>query len=203
MEILGLSAAKMRGVLGVLLKDLKGESPEKVLELAWILRNTGIHEGRQVAYELLDRRADARRLLSTRELRRMGQGNDNWASVDTFGGYISGPAWREAQISDGQVLSWTRLRDLWWRRTALVSTVPLNMRSRGGTGDPERTLMICRELARDTEPMVAKALSWALRALVAVDREAVQGFLEVWDEGLPSLVRREVRTKLETGRKNR
>jgi 3-methyladenine DNA glycosylase AlkD len=50
--------------------------------------------------------------------------------------------------------------------------------------------------------MVAKGLSWALRTLIAVDRKGVQGFLEKHEESLPPLVRREVRTKLKTGKKN-
>ena len=47
--------------------------------------------------------------------------------------------------------------------------------------------------------MVAKALSWALRALSVVDREAVVAFLERHDAELPSRVRREVGAKLATG----
>jgi len=38
--------------------------------------------------------------------------------------------------------------------------------------------------------------------LIAVDRKGVQGFLEEHEESLPPLVRREVRTKLKTGKKN-
>ncbi|MCJ7627942.1 MAG: DNA alkylation repair protein, partial [Longimicrobiales bacterium] len=48
MEILGVSAPKMRTVLRQLLKDLKGEGAEAVLELAWLLREQGTHEARQV-----------------------------------------------------------------------------------------------------------------------------------------------------------
>ncbi len=202
MEILGVSAPRMRTVLRQLLKDLKGETPKRVLDLGWLLRSEGTHEGRQVAFELIERRGDARALLGAEEVRRLGQGNDNWASVDAFSCYISGPVWREGQLSDKEILKWARAEDLWWRRTALVSTVPLNMKSRGGTGDPDRTLMICRELVRDGEPMVAKGLSWALRALIPVDRGRVHAFLEEHQTDLPSLVKREVRTKLETGRKN-
>jgi 3-methyladenine DNA glycosylase AlkD len=62
--------------------------------------------------------------------------------------------------------------------------------------------MLCRELAGDREPMVAKALSWALRTLIPVDREAVVSFLQAHDHELPALVKREVRTKLATGKKN-
>jgi hypothetical protein len=34
--------------------------------------------------------------------------------------------------------------DRWWRRAALVATVPLNLRSAGGKGDAARTLAVCR-----------------------------------------------------------
>ena len=61
--------------------------------------------------------------------------------------------------------------------------------------------MICRELAADPEPLVAKGLSWALRALIPVDRAEVERFLVVHGGEIPSLVRREVRNKLDTGKK--
>jgi 3-methyladenine DNA glycosylase AlkD len=202
MEILGVSAPKMRTVLGTIVRDLRGEDPARVLEMARLLRSSGTHEGRQMAFELLDRRRDARDLLGPREIQEFGQGNDNWASVDAFSVYVAGPVWREGLLSDLEVRAWARSPDLWWRRTALVSTVALNMKSRGGTGDSGRTLMVCQLLAHDDEPMVAKGLSWALRALVPVDREGVVAFLENHGEGLPALVRREVNNKLRTGKKN-
>lgn len=49
--------------------------------------------------------------------------------------------------------------------------------------------------------MVVKALSWALRALAPWDPVAVSDFLEANDTRLAARVRREVRTKLATGRK--
>ncbi len=122
--------------------------------------------------------------------------------MDGFSIFVTGQVWRRGGVSDETVLAWADSEDLWWRRTALVSTVPLNMKSRGGTGDPERTLLICHRLAHDREPMVAKGLSWALRALIVHDRAGVRGFLKEHGEELPSLVRREVRNKLTTGRKN-
>lgn len=202
MEILGVSAPRMRTVLRQLLQDLRGKPPEEVLRLVGLLRDQGTHEARQIAFEMLDRRKDARSLLTAQEVRRLGGGNDNWASVDAFGGYVAGPLWREGRVADEEVLSWARDTDLWWRRTALVATVALNMKSRGGSGDPRRTLLVCRGLVQDREPMVAKALSWALRALVGVDRQAVAEFLKEHDDVLPALVKREVRSKLKTGKKN-
>jgi 3-methyladenine DNA glycosylase AlkD len=202
LEILGVSAPKMRSVLRQLAADLTAEPPGRVLDLTRALLARGTHEGRQVAFELLDRRKDARRLLTPEGIRAMGEANDNWASVDAYCAFVSGPAWREGQLPDAEVLAWARSTSTWWRRAALVSTVPLNMRSRGGRGDSSRTLRICAALAEDRDPMVAKALSWALRALVPVDRASVETFLEEGGEALAPLVRREVRNKLDTGRKN-
>jgi hypothetical protein len=50
--------------------------------------------------------------------------------------------------------------------------------------------------------MVAKGMSWALRELIAVDRGAVERFLEQHDDVLAARVKREVRNKLTTGLKN-
>ena len=202
LEILGVSAPKMRTVLRALLKEMKEEPPSHILEIAWLLRGQGTHEGRQIAFELLEKRTDARRLLKTRDIEGLGKGNDNWASVDAFCCSITGQVWREGQITDKRVIAWTRSGDRWWRRTALVSTVPLNMRSRGGNGDPDRTYMICRTLVADRDPMVAKGLSWALRALVSIDHRGVAKFLREFDSELSPLVKREVGNKLTTGKKN-
>ena len=57
-------------------------------------------------------------------------------------------------------------------------------------------------LAADHDDMVVKGLSWALRELVPMDREAVVAFLEDYDGVLAARVKREVRNKLETGLKN-
>jgi len=50
--------------------------------------------------------------------------------------------------------------------------------------------------------MVAKSLSWALRALVVHDPRAVRAFLRENDEVLEARVKREVTNKLKTGLKN-
>ena len=202
MEILGVSAPKMRTVLRQLLKDLKREDPELAVELAWLLRGLGTHEGRQVAFELLEKRPDARSLLRTRDIKRLGEGNDNWASVDAFATTLAGRAWLDGRISDARVRRWAKSPDLWWRRTALAATVCLNFKSRGGSGDPDRTLEICELLAHDDELMVVKALSWALRSVVPHDRVRVQEFLDRHGEALPALVRREVANKLRSGLKS-
>jgi 3-methyladenine DNA glycosylase AlkD len=70
-------------------------------------------------------------------------------------------------------------------------------------GDPARTLAIGAHFAAERQPMLAKALSWALRSAVAHDPAAVRAFLVRHRDTLPKLVLREVTTKLDTGLKQR
>jgi 3-methyladenine DNA glycosylase AlkD len=178
-------------------RRLRGAPPGEVLALSDAL----VDRHRWVAYELLYHHPGAMALLDVARVERLGRGIDDWGSVDAFGRYISGPAWQRRLIPDEAVWRWAQSTDRWWRRAALVSTVPLNLRSAGGTGEPGRTLDICARLAGDRDDMVVKALSWALRALVPWDPAAVRGFLAAHDGELAPRVRREVASKLETGRK--
>ena len=123
-------------------------------------------------------------------------------SVDGFARILAGPAWLAGQVPDELIHKWAHSTDRWWRRAALVSTVALNMRSQGGMGDIPRTFAVCRLLVDDRDDMVVKAMSWALRALVVHDPDAVRGFLAEYKELLAARVKREVRNKLETGLKN-
>lgn len=202
MAILGVAAGPVHDLAKALARALKKADDEEVLTLVEALIASDVHEARQVAYEVLGYQKVALRSLRTRQVERLGKGNDNWLSVDTFATLVAGPSWREGRVTDAAVSRWARSRDPWWRRTALVSTVALNLEARGGRGDVDRTLAICEALADDQHPMVAKGLSWALRAAVQHDADRVRAFLETHDEDLPALARREVRKKLETGRKN-
>ena len=157
---------------------------------------------RFIGDELIASRPDALRTLGQTQLEELGSGISSWDEVDCFACYLSGPSWREGLIDDKTVMDWTQSKDRWWRRAALVSTVPLNVKARGGRGDAHRTLRICTLLIDDRDEMVVKAMSWALRALVERDADAVRHFVEENEERLSAMVRREVRHKLATGRKN-
>lgn len=158
---------------------------------------------RFIGDELITCRPDALETLDRKQLERLGKGISSWDQVDCFACYLSGPAWREGRVGDSAIVAWAKSKDRWWRRAALVSTVPLNVKARGGAGDTRRTLRICGLLVEDRDPMVFKALSWALRALAGCDPEAVRKFVDENEARLPALVRREVRHKLATGRKNK
>jgi len=79
--------------------------------------------------------------------------------------------------------------------------VALNAKVDKGPGDVPRTLHVCRILVDDSEDMVVKALSWALRELVPHDPAALQAFMREHDRALAARIKREVGNKLRTGLK--
>lgn len=183
-------------------KRLKDAAPYVVIELASLLLEVPGMKYRFIAYELVHHHPGALGHLNAWQLEQLGRGMASWSAVDCFSVYLAGPVWRERRVPDSLVHSWAKSIDRWWRRAALVATVPLNSKTQGGAGDSHRTLQVCRLVDSDRDPMVAKALSWALRELAKRDPRAVRNYLKDREDILPSLVLREVRNKLETGVKN-
>jgi 3-methyladenine DNA glycosylase AlkD len=176
--------------------------PKLIVDLALKLIRRPEFIPRFFAYELIHHHRPALQSLHAKSLAQLGEGIDNWAAVDTFACYLAGPAWREGQVSDALIQRWAHSQDRWWKRAAVVSTVALNNKARGGRGDTSRTLMICEMLLADRDDMVVKALSWALRELSKRDPEAVRKFLRAHESKLAPRVAREVNRKLQTGLKN-
>ena len=198
----GVSTPDMRRIARAHGRELATAPAEEVLAVARGLIDRGVRDGRHAAYEIVARHRPAMAALDRRTVEALGAGFDCWPSVDHFGTIIGGPAWRTGRIGDGDVARWARSKDRWWRRAALVATVGLNIRSRGGSADPVRTFAVCDRLAADRDDMVVKALSWALRELAKQEPAAVTGWLDEHDGELHARVVREVTRKLTTGRKS-
>jgi len=178
--------------------DLKGK---EVIDLAKLLIRRH-HVANFVAYELIQHHKEAARSLNAKELDDLAQDLDSWWTVDAFACYLSGVAWREGQVTDKFIHKWARSKNVWLRRAALVSTVALNNKARGGTGDAEKTLAVCELLIDDRADMAVKSLSWALRELAKRDPASVKKFVKDNEENLAPRVRREVNNKLTVGIKN-
>jgi len=179
---------------------LQQADPEFILELVReICDNYGY---RWIAYEIIRYHQDGFKRIGEAELEEFGKEINSWGAVDAFAGLLSGPAWWNGQIPDELIHKWAHSNDRWWRRAALVSTVVLNRRSIGGSGDVPRTLEVCRFLATDKDDMVVKAMSWALRELIPYNADAVHEFLNKYENVLASRIKREVNNKLTTGLKN-
>lgn len=202
MEYLGVRTPDFRVLLRNWQKEFRKQPPGKLVEFARQLVETGIFELNQLAFEMLWKNKTALELLRLDDIEFLGKNMDNWATTDAFSVMISGFAWQNGQISDEDVLHWLESENRWWRRAAIVSTVGLNLKSRGGTGDTRRTLMICEKVTGDRDAMIVKALSWALRELSKHDKPAVAAFMKRHETELANRVRREVLTKLTTGKKS-
>ena len=184
-------------------RTLKTVDPAGVFELVFMLLSDP-NMPKWLPYELLHHHKAAMAKVTVAQLTRLGRGLAAWDEVDPFACYLSGPAWREGRIRDGDVHRWARSVDRWWRRVAVVSTVPLNSTARGakGKGDAERTLAVCEFVKNDRDDMVVKALSWALRELARKQPEAVRSYLKANVDCLAARVVREATNKLDTGLKN-
>ena len=200
-RVLGVKASDLHMVDREFSARFKSASPEQVIQFAQSLVNLQVLECQQVAYEVLSRHKPAMSSIREKHLIALGIHLDNWVSTDYFGGLVAGPAWREMQVPDSLILSWAQSPDRWYRRTAAVCTVALNQKARGGTGDPDRTLLVCEYVAGDQDEMVSKALSWALRELAKREPDPAAAFINQNKDVLPARVTREVKRKLTTGRK--
>ena len=202
MQVLGLKVPDQRKIINEWRKKLSHFSEEEWIDLALKLVGLDILECQQVAFEFIWKNKKALQAISPEQIFALGRTLDNWVSVDMYCLSITGYCWRTGKLVDETIVQWAKNENRWIRRTALVSTVPLNLRSRGGTGDVERTLLICRLLVSDFDDMIVKAMSWALRELSKSDKQAVVRFMEENNSQLHPRVTREVQTKLTTGKKN-
>jgi hypothetical protein len=181
-------------------RDLRREDPRTVVQVALQLVSAP-DVPRWFTYELINHPRTLA-ALTRGDVESLGDGMDSWGEVDAFSCFVAGPAFREGQLTTADLYRWARSADRWWRRAALVSTVPLNNTARGGRGDAKRTLAVCDRLRLDRDDMVVKAMSWALRELAKKEPRSVAAYLRQYRDELAARVLREVRNKLDTGLKN-
>ena len=196
-----VNAASLRAIRRELSSRIDDAPASVAVGLARLLADSGAPGSFPVMFEMVYYHPTALEALRIADLKRLGKKMSGWGDVDCLS-YMAGVAWRNGQIEDSDVHEWAHSGNRWWRRAALVSTVPLNMKSQGGSGDPERTLAVCDLLIDDRDDMVVKAMSWALRALSTRERGMVERFVGQHEQRLAPRVVREVRNKLRTGRKD-
>jgi len=205
LTLCGASMPALRSTLRAHRPALNALPARSRADLAVLLVHSGLFEAAVLAHILLDGDRPALSALTSTDLDRgpagLGAHVDNWVLTDTFGPLVLGACWRMNVVGDAFIARWLDDPDPWYRRLTLTATIALNTRARGGTGDSARTRWVCEAALDDRAPMMVKALSWALREWAGPDPAAVSDFCTVHDARLPALVRREVRTRLETGTK--
>jgi len=203
MKVLGVKVPDLKQVLNSFKPKIKHLSEIEKIKLIKELINTNTFECQQFGFEIINYDKKLIFYLTEKDALEMKKNLDNWISVDYFAGILYGPLWREGKISDRKVECLAKSKDFWERRIAVVSTVALNQKTRGGKGDAKRTLKICALVTKDDNDMVVKALSWALRELAKVEKQPVIDFMKKYDNILSQKVKREVSNKLNLGTKNK
>ena len=203
MEVLGVTVPDIRIIIKNINPEFKILNLDEKITICQTLVDSNIFECQQLAYELIGKNKKLLQEISGEDILKLDKNQDNWVSVDTFSALILGVGWRMGKISDDNIIRRARSENFWVRRQSLVATLGWNQKARGGTGNTEKTIMICELLIDDHHDMINKALSWALRELSKTDKQAVRKFLNKYENRLAGRVRREVWNKIETGLKNR
>lgn len=201
-EVIGVSNPDMKEVIKALKEKYRDWDEQDWILFSKELVIRDIYECQILAYELIGRNKQILNALSYEDLMDLWRNLDNWASVDHFTVGIYGVLWAKGVVQDHHIDELLTSDNFWDRRVAVVATVALNLKSRGGRGDTPRTLAVCEKVVDDREDLIRKALSWALRELSKRDPEAVRNFLDTYQNRLAGLVLREVGHKLDYGTKN-
>ena len=172
-----LLAAVRRGIT----RRSRGANSASLLWLAErLLRGNPMLEERLLAFELLERTIAKDPERTWQILRVAASRAGEWITVDALAQpYAKGILAEPVRWAEIEQLAYATSR--WERRLAgsTIATMPFANRSAGR--DPSvaaHALPIIANLIGDSEPDVQKALSWALRSIAVVDREAVAAFLE-------------------------
>lgn len=164
---------------------------EKLLE-------SPIHEARAGAVSIMDWQARRNKTPEARRkelyelyLRRHDRIN-NWDLVDRSALYVVGRYLFDK--SHKPLYKLARSRNLWERRTAVVSTLYFVRK-----GETAETFKIAAMLLDDKQDLIHKATGWALRAAGGIDKPALLNFL---DEHAATMPRTMLRYAIEHFDKN-
>lgn len=181
-------------------RDHRDTDSETVLSLVGSLWNAESRDERALGLEILYLYPGIVHDLKQSSFDRWRADIDNWAVCDFLATRILGP-W--AQADRGKRLAYLEQLvgdpHLFSRRLGLVASVHLN---RDGTAFGDWTLSQVDRLIDERDPMITKAVSWALRQMTKHQADAVAAYLESRGDRIAALPRREVRNKLRTGRKS-
>jgi 3-methyladenine DNA glycosylase AlkD len=123
---------------------------------------------------------------------------DNWETCDQLAMNVAAPLVAAQAELVPSLIKLTSARGPWQRRFALATAAALNQ---GKRALPAATIAVCTRLLRDEEPMVRKALGWALREACKHDADGVFRLLQKHRSEIARSVLREASKKLTAAQK--
>jgi 3-methyladenine DNA glycosylase AlkD len=100
---------------------------------------------------------------------------NNWETCDQLAMNLAGELVAKDLSLVDDLVQWARSDNFWRRRFAAASTTTLNQKARSHA---KETFRVCELLLADKEPMVQKAVAWAIREVAKNDEIAAFSFLK-------------------------
>lgn len=118
---------------------------------------------------------------------------DNWETCDLLAMAIAAPVVAAHLELVDELVKLARAARMWERRFAVATAAALDQR---GRSHPAEALRVCEPVLADPEPIVRKAVAWAIREASERDEAMVFAFLRAHARVLPRGVAREASVKL-------
>lgn len=175
------------GIRVPVLRQIAKQNRELPLSDAERLLQSAIHEERLLSLLILVLKY-AKGDSSTRKhvfdlYCRNTQWVNGWDLVDSSAHLIVGPQLQDR--SRKQLQKWTKSKNLWERRIAIVATFTYIRQDDFGD-----TLLISELLLRDKEDLIQKAVGWMLREIGNRDMEVEEAFLKQHYSVMPRMMLR-------------
>jgi 3-methyladenine DNA glycosylase AlkD len=202
LRMYGVRVPQLREIARGWQRAHKGVSRQDLMALVEALWSGESREEKMLASYLLQGHKHWISDLTWTHFHRWRRGLDNWEVTDSLGVRTLGP-WLLADPEVRLDHLWELIADeeIWSRRLALVATVWLN-RGYGDFSAPDLTLGLIDRVKAERDPMITKAVSWALREMTRTDPDRVEAYLRENRDVLAAHVVREVNNKLRTGLKS-
>ena len=202
LKVYGVRVPHLREIARAWQRAHKDVTREDLMALVEALWDGKSREERLLVVYLLERYKRWIPDLTWAHFERWRRDLDNWEVADGLSLWVLG-RWLLANPEDRLAHLWDLIadEDVWSRRLALVATTWLN-RGRKDIGFLVLTLKLVDRVKEERDPMITKAVSWALRGMVKTHADRVAAYLEDNRDVLAAHVVREVSNKLRTGLKS-
>lgn len=202
LHVYGLRVWEIRQIVKGWRRHHKVVSLDELLPLVETLWEGESREERLVALELLLHYPHLMPDLSWAHFESWRQDLDAWELTDVLGVGVLGP-WvaHDTERRGDHLRELQSDEDVWSRRLGLVAGIGWN-RTYDGADLPAFVVELIDQAKQERHPLITKAVSWALRDLVKRHPAQVAAYLKENEATLAGHVVREVRNKLETGRKD-
>jgi 3-methyladenine DNA glycosylase AlkD len=105
----------------------------------------------------------------------------NWATTDAICGALIGPLLLRSPAHRERLRAWSRHRNMWVRRAAIVGLIPCARRGEA----LDEVYAIARRLHGDREDLIQKAVGWALREAGKTDMARLERYLRAAGPSIP------------------